>query len=213
MEQPVKDVTPRLTPLGVMVLALLREGDMHPYEMMRLMRQRHDDELVTITNGTFYHTVGRLERCGLLAEVGVDRNGNRPERTTYTLTDAGRDAVTDWVRAELPRIDRPAEFRVALAESHNLDRAAVIELLSTRRTALTGEHLLYRDGLATAQDRAVPAQFLVQTARQEALLAAELAWLDDLISRLELSAFPWGVDELPAEHFDTYQAQRKAAQL
>ena len=86
----------KLTPLGVMVLALLREGDMHPYEMMRLMRQRRDDRLVPIQNGTFYHTVGRLERAGLLAEVGVDRDGNRPERTTYTLTDSGRDIALDW---------------------------------------------------------------------------------------------------------------------
>ncbi|MBN9189981.1 MAG: PadR family transcriptional regulator, partial [Microbacterium sp.] len=66
-----------------MVLALLREGDMHPYEMIRLMRQRSDDRMLTITNGTLYHTVGRLERAGLLDEVRIDRDGNRPERTTY----------------------------------------------------------------------------------------------------------------------------------
>ena len=119
------DLSAKLTPLGVMVLALLREGDMHPYEMMRLMRHRRDDRLVPIQNGTFYHTVGRLERAGLLAEVGVDRDGNRPERTTYTLTDSGRDIVLDWVRRELPRTDRPAEFRVALAEAHNLPREEV----------------------------------------------------------------------------------------
>ena len=69
-----------------------------------------------------YHTVGRLERAGLVAEVGVDREGNRPERTTYAVTDAGAAAVTEWVRRELPRVDRPAEFRIALAEAHNLDR-------------------------------------------------------------------------------------------
>ena len=85
----MQDVVDRLTPLGVMVLALLREGDMHPYEMIRLMRIRRDDRLVAITNGTVYHTVARLERAGLLAEVGVDRDGNRPERTTYAVTDAG----------------------------------------------------------------------------------------------------------------------------
>ncbi|MBN9196812.1 MAG: helix-turn-helix transcriptional regulator, partial [Microbacterium sp.] len=72
-----------------MVLALLREGDMHPYEMIRLMRQRSNDRMLTITNGTLYHTVGRLERAGLLDEVRIDRDGNRPERTTYTLTDLG----------------------------------------------------------------------------------------------------------------------------
>lgn len=72
----------RLTPLGVMVLALLREDPMHPYEMIRLMRQRHDDRIIALTNGTVYHTVARLERLGLVSEVGVDREGNRPERTT-----------------------------------------------------------------------------------------------------------------------------------
>src|SRR5829696_784641 len=111
-----------------MVLALLREGDMHPYEMIRLLRFRGDERLVSIQNGTFYHTVGRLERAGLLAEVGVDRGGNRPERTTYTLTEPGRDAVVDWVRRELARTDRPVEFRVALAEAHNLRREDVLSL-------------------------------------------------------------------------------------
>ena len=109
----MKDAVDRLTPLGLIVLALLAEGDMHPYEMMRLLRMRRDDRLVTITNGTMYHTVARLEREGLVAEVGVDRDGNRPERTTYTVTDAGTRAVSEWVRRELPRIDRPAPFRIA----------------------------------------------------------------------------------------------------
>lgn len=198
----MNDATAKLTPLGVMVLALLREGDMHPYEMIRLMRQRHHDRLVPITNGTFYHTVSRLERQGLLAEVGVDRDGNRPERTTYTMTDAGEHAVAEWVRAELPRIDRPMEFRVAVAESHNLDREEVIDLLTERRAALTGEHRLFTDGVAKARERQVPEQYLVQTGRQAALLAADLAWLDGLLLDLEERRYPWGVDVESAEATD-----------
>lgn len=59
-----RDVVAGLTPLGVMVLALLRESDMHPYEMVRLLRARHDDRLITVTNGTLYHTVARLQQIG-----------------------------------------------------------------------------------------------------------------------------------------------------
>src|SRR5690606_12874419 len=98
------------------------KDEMHPYEMRRLMIQRRDDRLVPVTSGTIYHTVARLVKWGLAAEVGVDRDGNRPERTTYRITDAGSDALRDWVRRELPRIDRPAEFRVALAEAAGLER-------------------------------------------------------------------------------------------
>ena len=45
-----------------------------------------------------YHTVARLLRAGLIAEVGTDRDGNRPERTTYTLTPAGREALAERQR-------------------------------------------------------------------------------------------------------------------
>jgi DNA-binding PadR family transcriptional regulator len=207
----MKDVVDRLTPLGVMVLALLREGDMHPYEMIRLMRQRRDDRLVTITNGTLYHTVARLERAGLLAEIGIDRDGNRPERTTYALDPTGREAVDEWVRRELPRVDRPAEFRIAVAESHNLERADVIALLRARRAALLAERDVHRDGLAAARAKEVPEQFLVEVERQAALLEADLRWQDDLIDRLQSSLVPWGPNSItPSER---YLSDRKAARL
>lgn len=205
-----KDAVARLTPMGVMVLALLREGDMHPYEMVRLMRARHDDRLLTITNGTLYHTVSRLHRSGLIDELGIDREGNRPERTTYALTDAGRDAVVTWVRRELPRIDRPADFRIALAEAHNLERPEVIDLLRERRVALADDHVRHHDGLRGARAKGVPAQVLVEIERQEALLEAELRWLDSLLARLDAEVLPWGPTAFP--NSDRYRAQRKAAQ-
>ena len=205
-----KDPVDTLTPLGVMVLALLREGDMHPYEMVRLLRARHDDRLIAVTNGTLYHTVARLQKAGLLDEVGIDRDGNRPERTTYTLTGQGRDAVLAWVRRELPRIDRETDARVALAEAHNLDRDDVIALLHDRRTALTDSHTLHRDGLHKARRKGVPAQVLVEIERQEALLAAELRWLDSLLTRLDGDDLSWGPDAF--HDTDRYLAQRKAAQ-
>lgn len=208
----MKDAVAGLTPLGLMVLALLEEGDMHPYEMMRLLRQRREDRLVTITNGTMYHTVARLERAGLVAEVGVDRDGNRPERTTYAVTVSGREAVGEWIRRELGRIDRPAQFRIALAEAHNLGRLEVIELLRERRGALAEQHLLHRNGRDSALQRGVPDQFLVELEREVALIEAEQRWMDDLIARLENHAFPWGPHELPA-HTERYLADRKAARL
>lgn len=186
------DIT--LTPLGVMVLALLREGDMHPYEMARLLRARRDDRMIAITNGTLYHTVARLNGQGLLEEVGVDRDGNRPERTTYTLTPAGYEAVPAWVRAELGRTDHPARFRVALAEAHNLGRDETVELLSARRALLQQELDDHDAGVARAIDRGVPEQYVIEVGRQQALLRAELAWLDDLLPRLSSPAFAWGND-------------------
>ena len=205
---PAGSAVARLTPLGVAVLALLSEGDMHPYEMIRLMHLRRDDRLVTITNGTVYHTGARLQRAGLIAEVGVDREGNRPERTTYTQTDAGAAAVLEWVRRELPRVDRPAEFRVALAEVHGLEREEAIPLLGDRRAALEDALESLTAGRRHALDKGVPEQYLLEISREEALLRAELAWMDATLSRITDPDFAWGPDATPSER---YLAQRKAA--
>ncbi|MDR6866486.1 DNA-binding PadR family transcriptional regulator [Microbacterium resistens] len=185
--------TPTPTPLGVMVLALLREGDMHPYEMLRLLRHRRGDRMVRLTNGTLYHTVARLQKDGLIAEVGVDREGNRPERTTYTLVGDGREVLETWVRRGLSLVDREAEFQVALAEAHNLPRAEVVGLVSARRALLAEQLDALGSGLADARARSVSAQFLLEHDRQVALLDADLAWTDGFLADLADPAFVWGV--------------------
>lgn len=186
----------KLTPLGAMVLALLAEGDMHPYEMMRLLRKRRGDRIVCLANGTFYHTVARLERDGLIAEVGVDREGNRPERTTYSLQPDARAALEDWVRTGLANADRTAEFRVALAEAHNLPRGEVTEPLGARCRALQTEHDILQGRLGDARFRGVPEQFLIELDRHATLLHAELAWIKHLIGRLADPGFDWIGDQL-----------------
>ena len=200
----VKD--PALTSLGVMVLALLSEGEMHPYEMARLLRARRDDRIIPISNGTLYHTVSRLHAHELLEEVGVDRDGNRPERTTYAVTPAGTDAVRDWVRRELGGSRRQTPFRVALAEAHNIDRAEAVDLL-TQRVALLRQELdtigVALDGAAT---RGVLEQYVLEASRHRILLQAEVDWLDTLIPRIAFPDFAWGPDP------DHLLAKRKARQ-
>lgn len=200
-----------MTPLAVLVLGLLREADMHPYEMLRLLRHRRADLGVRITNGTLYHTVGRLLREGLLEEVGVDREGSRPERTTYSLVAAGNDALTGAVQSWLGCTDRSTEFRVALAEAHNLPREQVAELMRARHAALTAEYETLHSALEGARTRAVAEQFLVEADRHEVLLAAELAWTEGLLARLARPEFPWGVDDLRPQDIARYQELRKAA--
>src|SRR5271166_5675255 len=91
----------QVTSLGISVLALLRERPMHGYEMFQTLVTRHGDRIQKIRPGSLYHVVYRLADEKLIRQTGTGRSGNRPERTTYELTDAGVDALTDRVRERL----------------------------------------------------------------------------------------------------------------
>jgi DNA-binding PadR family transcriptional regulator len=75
-----------LTPLGVSVLALLRERPMHGYEMFQTLTTRRDHRIVKVRPGSLYHVVARLAEHGLIRPSGTGRAGNRPERTTFEIT-------------------------------------------------------------------------------------------------------------------------------
>lgn len=177
------------TPLAIAVLALLRERPMHPYEMHQLLRERHVDELIKVTPGSLYHTVDRLARDELLEPVCTEREGRRPERTTYRVTPAGDAVVHDWVAHQLARPQREYPvYPYALTEAHNLSAADAVQALRDRCTALAADLAQLETVLAS---RTSPQVYRIGGERLAAMLRAELEWTRDLIERIERKDFPW----------------------
>ncbi|WP_442239561.1 PadR family transcriptional regulator [Rhodococcus sp. TAF43] len=185
-----------VTPLGVSVLALLFERPMHPYEMYQLLVTRRKDRIVKVRPGSLYHAVDRLERDGLVAVVGTDRQGNRPERTTYEITPAGRAAVRERVAemVEVPASEYP-QFTLGLAELHNLGSAEALALLERRIAALATE-IEELDAFAeAARGREVPDLFTIPFSYTRAMAQAELDWLRAFAARVHSGEIPWVTDE------------------
>src|SRR2546423_7709131 len=85
------------TPLALAVMNLLMERPMHPYEMKSKMKERGHDQVVKIKGGSIYDTVERLEAGGFIKSQETSREGRRPERTVYAITEAGREETRDWL--------------------------------------------------------------------------------------------------------------------
>lgn len=181
-----------LTPLGVAALGLLVERAMHPYEMYQVLMQRHEDRLVKIRPGTLYHTVGRLAAAGLVQVVGTERDGNRPERTSYEITPLGRSSLENRIKDLLatPINEYPC-FPQALGEAHNLPAAVVLDLLQTRLAALRAEVAALRTDEALALSKAVEPKYLIDLGYQQALLQAEIQWVEALRTDISSGAMPW----------------------
>src|ERR1700730_3849317 len=84
--------------LALAVLSYLVQRPMHPYELGRTLRENGDERSIKFTHGSLYMVGGQLARAGFITEQETNREGLRPERTVYALTDAGRDELRDWLR-------------------------------------------------------------------------------------------------------------------
>jgi DNA-binding PadR family transcriptional regulator len=180
-------------PLALAVLATLRQQPMHPYEMAATMRSQGKEKSIKLNYGSLYTVVDNLAKHGLIEALEASREGRRPERTVYRLTEAGQAELEDWL-AELlgtPVKEYP-QFEAALAELTILGPARVLELLQDRVSAL--EEALTAERAELAANQWLPRLFVIESEYHLAMGEAELAWVRGLVRELEDGSFP-GLDE------------------
>lgn len=180
-----------LTPLAIAALALLTERPMHPYEMFTTMVERHEDLVVKLRAGSLYHSVNRLADDGMLTPVSTERDGNRPERTTYAITPAGRERLHATVADMLasPAQEYP-QFPLAIAEAHHLDGALARELLTSRLHQMESRAAALRAGHARAATHVTESRIL-DIDYLAAMAEAEAAWLRGVLNRLHDHTLDW----------------------
>jgi len=178
----------------IAVLALLRESPMHPYEMQRLLRLRHKDEILALKRGSLYHAIGRLERDQFIAAKSTSRNGRRPQRTTYAIAAAGRKEFTRVLRHIIATPRRESsDFMAAMSFLVHLTPAEALPRLEERARNLENEIALRGAGLAAAS-RHVMRINLVESEYLVAMLKAELAWVRSLVGEIRRGALLWDLN-------------------
>jgi DNA-binding PadR family transcriptional regulator len=175
------------TPLALAVMTLLMERPMHPYEMKLKIKQRGHDRVIRLAGGSIYDTVERLEEGGFITSHAPTREGRRPERTVYAITDAGRHEITAWLRDLITEpVNEYPQFAAALAFLAVLDKEEVVRLLQVRTAKLEGEMAETETMLEHLQkDLAIPRLFLIEIEYGVAMNRAELDWVRNLIHDIE----------------------------
>ena len=173
-------------PLALAVLACLFERPMHPYEMATTMRERGKEHSIKLNYGSLYTVVDNLAKHGLIEAMAASREGRRPERTVYRLTDAGRIELEDWMSELLAEpVKEYPQFEAALSLLPVLHPDKVAELLRTRIRLLEkeiGEVQVLIDYAARA---GLPRLLLIEGEYHLALRETELKWVRQLAAELE----------------------------
>jgi DNA-binding PadR family transcriptional regulator len=183
---------PPKTTLALAVLELLGEEPMHPYEMKQKMHERVYERAIPVKAASIYDTVERLAAAGLIEPVETSREGRRPERTIYRLTQVGADELNAWLRQlleepsrEYPRFAAALMFMGALGrKEHAID---VLE----RRAAAFDMQIAATDAMVQAVPADLPRLFLIEEEYAQSMRRAELEWLRRIIGELKDGTLEW----------------------
>lgn len=185
------------SPLALTVLAMLMEAPMHPYRMQQLITSRGRDRVVNVSQrASLYSTIERLTRDGLIRVAEVERDGSRPERSVYEISQAGRTTARVWL-TEMLSIPKPGfpEFHAALALAPVLEPEELGALLRTRRAALAAEVGRLRVELVGA-DGFLPRVVLLDGEIVIHAREAELEFIDGVLADLASGALTWSQESL-----------------
>jgi DNA-binding PadR family transcriptional regulator len=184
-------------PVSLTILALLVEHPRHPYEMQRLIQERKKD-FARSTQRTLYHTIDRLVKAELIHPAETQREGNRPERTVYHLTEHGHDSFVSWLGELLaqPAPEYPL-FTVAISFLAYLPSETVMQALQARVIELESDLAGIEARLQGLSQR-LHRLLLLEVEYIRALRQGELAWVQTLIDDLREGRLTWDAEALRA---------------
>jgi DNA-binding PadR family transcriptional regulator len=166
------------------LLGLLAQQPRHGYELRAafeaLVGGRDTWE---VKPGQVYATLERLAEAGLVAEVGVEKEGG-PEKRIYALTPAGQDALQEWFYTGVVGDHHRDEFFVKLMVGLLVEGTDLHRLIQVQRATLYQElHRFTRQRMeADPQKELAYVLFLDKVVMH---LEADLRWLDMVEARLE----------------------------
>jgi DNA-binding PadR family transcriptional regulator len=196
------EVSQDISPLALSILELLNERPMHPYELAATMRSRHHDEFIRLNFGSLYHTVDSLERDGWIVSAEREKEGGRPERTIYRLTDSGRQVLLQVVGEIVAQPRREyLHFSAGLMFMHHLKATEAADKLDTRaqhlQAVITKLSQIHAELVGSGHKRLS----LIELEHKIALLEAERAWVRKIAKEIRDGKLEWkaGIDGVPGK--------------
>ena len=129
----------------LLILWLLAEGPLHGYRVQKILGDPGLAFWFRVEDASIYAMLRSLVKQGLARIIGEERQGQRPSRTVYRITPAGRNALRRGIEAGWRDLEPSREvFAAALAAADEFEAEEIRQLLlgglleEARRLLLAG---------------------------------------------------------------------------
>lgn len=161
---------------SALVLGIIAEGPVNPYEIKKLMGRLSIKKWLPIATSSLYATIRTLSAAGLV-DCEPERSGNMPEKKVYTINALGRAKLNEALRELLGSVefDRRKAHVAALMICH-LPKAEALEILQKKIRKLENMELMVGRILTSLENSgAMPYNGVFTVKHELALIKAELA--------------------------------------
>ncbi|KRF22502.1 PadR family transcriptional regulator [Paenibacillus sp. Soil787] len=166
--------------MKLVILGLLMEANRHTYEIRQTMKERGMNNYMKLQDGSLYYAMDQLHKDGLVEALEVVRDTNRPEKTIYQITAAGKLKFQELLVEQLHEdIKHYHPLYVALPFSVHGDQAKIADILENKIMAqkmiMNKMKSLYEEHISIVPR--VVLQMMVGTYKRA---FSELKWLEQL---------------------------------
>ena len=172
------------------ILGLLTREPMSGYDIKRFLKSL--SWLIDSPSfGSIYPTLRTLWEGGLVTVEVAPRRG-KPPRKIYTITEAGRQALREWVDQPVAPDASLKTFVVRLILASNFSHTGLIAHLQQRRSQVAA-HRATMGEIARALDETLDSGQRLAFGYGLVLATAELAWLDSTLEQISQQPLPMEV--------------------
>jgi len=174
-----------LTKTATIILGMIQEHPINAYEIIKMLSKFRTKDWYEIADSTVYATLKSLEKKNYI--IGeIQKSGNMPDKTVYSLTDSGRTELKKTVRNFIVNFDYDlVPFLIACFFVDVIGREDALSCLQERYDFL----IKNRDGLKMQiqklkNDAKIPAYAICNVEHNFLIVETEISATQKMIDSL-----------------------------
>lgn len=173
-----------LSKSATMIMGLINISPLNAYEIIKQLQWMNVKHWYNIADSTVYATIKTVEKRGYVAGT-IEKEGNMPDKTIYTLTDRGRAELMDTLRHSIVTFDYDANVFSIAAFFMDFFEAAEQRQLLEKRLDILQKYLEGIRGQVTRpwKNRVAPLH-AANVNRMIALVSAEITGTQEILNSL-----------------------------
>ncbi|MGB2873188.1 PadR family transcriptional regulator [Psychrobacillus psychrotolerans] len=173
--------------IQIYILSKLMAEDNYPYKLKKELSDPIPfDKIGDLTESKIYYHFESLSKQGLIQQVEVIKEENRPDKQVYTITEKGREDLPKKIYELFEKANKLAEVIVGLMFLRYVEKSHIILILERKLESLHSKQLQLKDIYShihvedTVQEMVDFADGYISDT-----IINEITWLENLIAKLK----------------------------